>query len=171
MASCLLSLYKHCKELSQKSVSPVKRGYNYYTPELIIMQVSYGVPVDLSKFIDVQLTASPALKLSCPPAGKGSAIPCGAEGTSTQSSQEGGWKGRGSGDEVRTSGRRDAKRKLLDALDPFAPKRRSSRVSGSISVTEHSQEFLCPQVLTRRKDKDHKNYFEMLSKYLPSWLM
>lgn len=184
LANSLLSLYKHCKELSQKAVSAIygvfpntwecMHTYTSAYPSnfrtfLITLQGSYTVPVDLSQLIEVNQAMSPAQRASLP-TGKGSSSLSSCNG-SIQSSVEGLGKSKGSGEEGRGSGRRETKRKLLDALEPFAPKRRSSRVCVCSVVWCVMCSSLCFKMLTRRKDKDHKNYFEMLSKYLPSWFM
>ena len=74
--------------------------------------------MDLSLFLETSL--APLSQHSIPPTAG-----VGVEGGSS------GGEGRGGED---GKGRRETKRKLLDALEPFAPKRRSSRVRVTQSI-------------------------------------
>lgn len=83
--------------------------------------------MDLSQFLDTPLTLTslPGDSSSSPVKGSGEGA------TEVQRVVEGG-RSKNSGEEGRTTAmgtRREAKRKLWEALEPFAPKRRSSRVS------------------------------------------
>ena len=83
--------------------------------------------MDLSQFLDTSLTSLPVDRSSSSPAVRGSGEGAGG----VQGVVEGG-RSRSSGEEgkaVAMGTRREAKRKLWEALEPFAPKRRSSRVS------------------------------------------
>ena len=84
--------------------------------------------MDLSQFLDTSLTSLPVDRSSSP-AVRGSGEGAGG----VQGVVEGGrGRSRSSGEEgkaVAMGTRREAKRKLWEALEPFAPKRRSSRVS------------------------------------------
>lgn len=123
LANCLLSLYKHCKELSQRSVSSYISPDIWQDPHFLCWQASFFVPVDLSQFLDTHPTGLPHPPSS--PAGRGS-----GEGGGVQGATEGG-RGRSSGEEGKAMiTRRETKRKLWEDLEPFSPKRRSSRVSG-----------------------------------------
>lgn len=90
-----------------------------------LLQGSFTVPVDLS-----QLWDTPPAPLPHHSSSPSSKLPgTGGEGCSVLGLLDEG-RGRSSGEESRPMGtRREAKRKLLDALEPFTPKRRSSRVS------------------------------------------
>ena len=103
--------------------------------------------MDLSSFIDIHPTSQGSG--ASPPSGKepshigavltGSASTCsdvvdaGRE-TFFQSDAAEGVVKMGSGEEMKGSGRRDAKRKLLDGPEVFTPKRRSTRVSISMNI-------------------------------------
>lgn len=105
-----------------------RRGSSFLLP----LQCSYTVPVDLSLFLDTPLTPLP--RHSASPTAKTSGVGgVGVDGGSSQSGREG--RGKSSGEDGK--GRRETKRKLLDALEPFAPKRRSSRVRVSLYIDVH----------------------------------
>ena len=92
----------------------------------------------------------------------------------------------GSGDEG-GGGKREAKRKLIDALEEFAPKRRSSRVCVKDACVYidyqsslccvflfgalHALCVLCLQMKSRKRENPRQSCFEMLKKYMPSWMM